>query len=424
MQPTHVRYLVLLLLAIGPLCAYLTRLLSPFNTTLTVEFHVSNQAIGEVIAGFALGYFLFQVPNGILASAWGIRLVLTASGILWSSCAILGSFAESADQLRFTRIALGIAQAALVPCCAKAVADWFPLSRRGLISAVMTSGMQFGAILATGLSAQLLEDVGWRMLLRSYGMIGILWAVVFFIWFRNRPAEHHRVNLAERELIEAGKAPGTSTTTAADWRRLLVSGATSVSLWAFLVMAFFRAYAYEFFLTWCPAFLEKAYHLDAATAGKLATWPIVAVAFGSILSGFIVDAILVRTGSRWISRCGSAIVGLGLCAACFALTTRIENATLAAGVLAFGCLCWSLSGPATWAAGMDIGGRYTAVVFAVMNMVGNVGSFFCPRHVGRLFDSIEKSGSSWDLILWLFVGINLACAASWLLINPRRFLTS
>jgi nitrate/nitrite transporter NarK len=69
---------------------------------------------------------------------------------------------------------------------------------------------------------------------------------------------------------------------------------------------------------------------------------------------------------------------------------------------------------------MDLGGRHTAVLFGVMNMAGNVGAYFCPRNVGRLFDHIEATSGNWTTVLWLFAGINTAAALAWVFVNPRR----
>ncbi len=429
--PTRVRYVVLVLLALAPLCAYLTRGLSAFNTTIAAEFDISNRAMGDVIAGFALGYFFFQVPGGMLASAFGVRTVLPAVGIAWSLCAVWGSLARSPEQLQLSRVALGFAQAGLVPCCAQVVADWFPLARRGLVSSVLTGSMQLGGILATGLSAALLEAAGWRLLLQAYAAAGIAWAVVFFVLFRNRPASHPGVNAAEAGLIAGGRAPApptgepgaSSAYPAEDGKggpRAVLAVCLRASLWAYFVQQFFRAYGYDFFLSWCPAYLEKTHGVPKAEAGQLAAWPIVAFGTGSILGGFVVDAVLVRTGSRRASRCGSAIVGLCASAGCFALATRLGDPRLVVGVLSVGCLFAALGGPATWAAGMDVGGRCTPVVFGVMNMAGNIGAYFSPKHVGGLFDHVEGSGAGWDVVLWLLVGIHLAAAAAWLFVDPGR----
>src|SRR5262245_52779066 len=180
-SPTRVRYFVLVLLALAPMSAYLTRGVGAFTTTLTREFDVSSEVMGDVIAGFALGYFFFQVPGGMLANAFGTRIVLSRLGLAWSSCALWGSVAQTPDELHWSRVALGFAQAGLVPCCAKAVADWFPLGQRGLVSAVLTSSMQLGGILATGLSASLLSVASWRLLLQSYAVFGLGRAMVFLL---------------------------------------------------------------------------------------------------------------------------------------------------------------------------------------------------------------------------------------------------
>jgi sugar phosphate permease len=432
-SPTRVRFVVLALIALAPASAYLTRIISVFNTTLVKEFNVSNKTIGEVIAAFALGYFVFQVPGGMLASAYGVRNVLPVMSLAWGLCAIWGGTAGSANELYYSRVALGVAQAGLVPCCAKVITDWFPLSRRGIISAIATSSMQVGGIAATGLSARLLAPVGWRALMQVYGLTGIVWAVVFFVWFRNRPGEHPGVNEAEQALIDEGrlaqKEPkenkGNAEATPLDPKPSIFDPRNlaiflSVSLWAYFIQAFFRAYGYEFFTSWCPAYLEKAYELTKEQAGELASWPLLAFGVGSVVGGVVVDAVLVYSRSRWISRSGTAFMGLIVCAICLAAATLIKSPALLTLVLVVGCLFASLAGPATWAAGMDLGGRYTPVIFGVMNMIGNIGSYYCPMQVGRLFDHIEATKGNWALILWLLVGINLAGAAAWLFVNPRR----
>jgi predicted MFS family arabinose efflux permease len=428
-SPTRVRYAVLALMALAPASAYLTRILSPFATTLAAEFRIPYAEVGEVMAGFALGYFVFQVPGGMLAASYGVRPVLALLCAAWSGCAFLGSLARSPDGLFWSRVALGVAQAGLVPCCAQVAANWFPVSRRGIVSAVLTSGMQLGAVAATALSARLLDLLGWRHLLQWYALAGIAWAVVFSLWFRDRPEDHPRTNPAECALIREGRqlrprppgfVPDVRLPSLAFRLGRAAAACLGASLWAYYAQAFFRAYAYEFFTTWCPAYLEKAYGMTTEAAGELAAWPLVAVGIGGILGGFVVDALLALTGSRYVSRSGTAAVGLGVFATSFAVATRAADPRLAVAILTVGCLFFALSGPATWAAGMDLGGRHTAVIFGLMNMVGNAGAYLSPRQVGRLFDHVQQTAGDWDLVLWLFVGVNAAGALAWVFINPRR----
>ncbi|MBI3865753.1 MAG: MFS transporter [Planctomycetia bacterium] len=429
-RPTGVRYLVLAILALAPASAYLTRIISAANTTIAAEFQATDKVMGDVMAGFALGYFVAQIPGGFLASSWGVRKTLPLISMAWSLCALLCTFAASPNELWMARVAIGVAQAGLVPCCAQALSQWFPISRRGIASSVMGGAMQLGGIAATELTARLLGPLGWRGALQAYSATGALWAIAFLFWFRNRPEEHDRVNLAECQLIACGReadsvaAEPATRLTIQNRLRLLLPFCASVSVWAFFIQAVFRAYAYEFFTTWCPAFLEKAYGLAKVDAASLTTWPLWTLAIGSLVSGYLVDAVMVRTGNRWLSRSGLAFCGLALCGACFAAATQIDNPRLVMGVIALGALLASVGGPATWAAAMDLGGRRAAVLAGAMNMMGNIGAYYCPKQVGQLFFSIENSTGNWTLVLWLFAGVNFVAALAWIFVNPSRGVSS
>lgn len=428
MAPTHVRYFVLALLALAPASAYLTRIIAASNTTIAAEFQTTDDVMGDVIAGFALGYFIFQIPGGILASARGVRGTLPVMSLCWSVCAFWSSRAASPDELWISRVAIGVFQASLVPCCAQVLTDWFPVSRRGVGSAVLGAAMQLGGVAATTLPARLLGPLGWRGTLQAFSATGAVWAIAFYFWFRNRPVEHSQVNAAERELITGDRVidtEGAVSLSAADsgpssWLTVTLAMAASVSIWAFLVQAVLRAYAYEFYTTWCPAFLEKGYGLDKGESATLTALPLVAFFIGSLVSGFIVDAVLVYTNNRWLSRSGMAIVGLALSALCIAAATQIGDPKRMMALQTLGAFFFPLSGTATWAAAMDLGGRRAAVLAGTMNMMGNIGAYYCPKHVGRLFKSIEFSSGNWNLVLWLFAGVNLAAALTWLFVNPRR----
>jgi nitrate/nitrite transporter NarK len=182
----------------------------------------------------------------------------------------------------------------------------------------------------------------------------------------------------------------------------------------------FRAYAYEFFTTWCPAFLEKRYDLEKLAAAELTAWPLWTIGIGGLVSGYVVDRIMQRTGNRWLSRSVSACIGLSACGVCFAISTIISNPRIVMALIAVGALLSSLGSPATWATAMDLGGRRAAVLAGTMNMMGNLGAYYCPKHVGTLFQSIETTSGNWNLVLWLFAGVNVACGLSWLFVNPSR----
>ena len=69
---------------------------------------------------------------------------------------------------------MGAAQSGLFAVTVKVLADWFPQTRRGTASAVITGSMSIGAVVASGLTVRLLGPLGWRATFDLYAWIGIL----------------------------------------------------------------------------------------------------------------------------------------------------------------------------------------------------------------------------------------------------------
>ena len=75
--------------------------------------------------------------------------------------------------------------------------------------AAITAGMSAGAVAASGLSAFMIPLLGWRITLDLFALVGVVWAVLFWITFRDRPDQHPWVNAAEIALI---RQPATRRT--------------------------------------------------------------------------------------------------------------------------------------------------------------------------------------------------------------------
>ena len=425
-RPTSIRYLVVLLIALCSSSAYLTRYcISVANTTIEAELSLTTEQMGWILAAFNVGYFFFQVPGGALGTRFGTRVSLPLLSSLWSLFTVWTSVVSSYIPLVASRVAFGAAQAGLVPNSAKGVSDWLPLERKGFGSACIGAAMSVGGAVTMGMTAVLLERFDWRTLFQLYSLVGIVWAGGFFLISRSKPSEHPWVNNAERDLI-AGRTSGekTSPAEAASKARGLTREVVarlfrSRNMWFVCAQAAFRAAGYGLFVTWFPAFLEKGYGVTREDAGMKTMAPLFGVIVGTMLGGFIVDALLKRTRSKRISRSGVALTALGLCG-CFTFSASLTASPdqLVAAV-AIGAIFSGLGNPAAWAATMDIAGDYTAEVMGVMNMAGTVGAFFTPTILGYMIGDIERTGGDWNQVIYLIAGIYFAGSACWLMINPN-----
>lgn len=380
------------------------------------------------MSAFFVGYIFLQIPAGMISNRVGARAALTVMMLGCALAAAASARAHSYAVLYGSRLALGVAQSGLFAVMIMTLRDWFPTERRGAASAAITACMSVGAVVANGLTVRLLPSLGWRWTFLAYALFAVVWAVGFFVWFRNTPEEHSSVNPAERDLIRGAKpsdfepkdwvvgpSKEASSTVAA-----LVMMAGSPAMWALCVQAFFQAFGYAFYITWFPAWLEKGKGVKLTDAGDLTMLPLIGSFAGSLLAGYAIDAILVRTGNRWLSRCGVAALALTLCAGATVAATRARSPSSAVAVIALGMFFSGFAKPVQWAATMDLSGQYSAVGFAVMNVAGNIGAIVCPLVLGRMLNRLSASGGDWNSVLYLIAGIHLAGALAWLVLNPSR----
>jgi MFS family permease len=428
-----VRHLVLAGMTASVLVAYLPRTaLGPAASSIKHELGFSDVAMGEILGVWAVGYLLLQLPGGWLGDLFGRRAMMPLYGLIWSLCTIGTAAATTYDGLWWSRLVFGMAQGGLIPCLTRACLDWFPADRRGTASAAITAGMSVGGVAATGLSAPLLPVLGWRWTLVVFALAGVAWAVGFRLIFRDRPERHPRVNKAELALIRGERAkpeliddeglghrdapgPVRDEPPPAGWAdRLAVF--TSLAFVMINAQAFCRAFCYAFFNSWFPSYLERAHGLHVASASALTMLPLAGYATGAMIGGPLIDGVLRRTGSPWRSR---SLVGFGaLVLAGLASLTAVAAAHPAPALvtLTLGAVASGFAAPATWAATMDVGGKWSSSVMAIGNMTGNLGAYLCPKAVGLILDAFPER---WGLVLLMLAVVSILGGLFWLLVSPQ-----
>ena len=102
------------------------------------------------------------------------------------------------------RFLFGAGEAGAFPNAARVISRWFPVLQRGRVQGLMLTAAQVGATASPALAGQLIEAVGWRWTFVAFGAVGVVWAVGFWLWFRDDPAAHPGVNARELAIIRAG----------------------------------------------------------------------------------------------------------------------------------------------------------------------------------------------------------------------------
>jgi sugar phosphate permease len=76
--------------------------------------------------------------------------------------------------------------------------------------------------------------VHWRHTFWMFGLLGVGWCVIFWLWFRDRPEQKPAVNAAELALIQGDEGPPEAAHAQVPWLRLL----TNANLWVLCMMYF------------------------------------------------------------------------------------------------------------------------------------------------------------------------------------------
>ena len=426
-RPTTVRYQVLTWLTLAAAVSYLCRnAVSVAESTVRSELGLTLAQSGWFMGAFFWTYAVFQVPCGWFAERVGTRIALSIFAVGWSVATFGIGVAPMFWLLIVAQLIMGVAQAGVFPAACNSIGQWMPLAQRTLGCGVFTAGMQIGAIIASWSVGVLILEFDWRWIFVAFSMPGILWALGFVSWFRERPELTPAVNLQELELIRAGRdtrdvnANDVNPPVADDdWAGLLKIALRPSMLWL-CGQQICRASGYMFFASWFPTFLQKTRDVSVAESGYLQGLVFAGTLTGCIFGGILTDWIWRRTGGLRLSRSGVGAAALGACSILILAAWFVQNAELAVALLTLGSFFAALAGPAAFAATIDIGGSRVPQVFGLMNMVGNFAAAACPVVVGKLFEVT----ADWDLVLLLFAGVYFTGAICWIFVNPQPHVSS
>ncbi|MCX6854760.1 MAG: MFS transporter, partial [Verrucomicrobia bacterium] len=345
--------------------------ISTAKDAVCADLALSKEQWSWVLASFAFGYALFQTPGGALADRLGGRLVLTTVVTAWSVFTGLTALAWNFASLLVVRFLFGAGEAGAFPGMARVVYSWIPVGERGLVKGINFSGSRIGAALAMPLIAWLIQRCGWHLTFGVLMVIGIGWALFWWSWFRDDPAQQKGISKEELDHILANRQD-TGPTTKPDPLPLSVM-LRSGNLWLMMVQYFGSNFTFFFSLSWLYPYVKGKYQLDAVDAGLYAMVPLLGGAVGNVLSGWMVDA-LYRSGKLSLSRKLPAVIGFALAAIGMIMSVQQDTAGGAVFWLTLAIFGADMTLSPSWSFCIDIGGRNAGAVSGTMNMAGNLGS--------------------------------------------------
>jgi MFS transporter, ACS family, D-galactonate transporter len=388
-KPTRIRFRILALIFVCVVINYMDRTnISVAATAITDDLKLTPVQLGILFSAFGWTYAALQIPGGILVDRFAPRVLYAFCLITWSVMTLLQGTAKGFAALFGLRLAIGVFEAPSYPINNRVVTSWFPDNERATAIAVYTCGQFLGLALITPVLVTIQHYLGWRGLFIITGLIGIIWGLVWYRFYRN-PTEHKTVNEAELNHIEKGGGLINRQATNAgkekpkfEWSNLRKVFSYR-KLWGIYIGQFAVNSTLWFFLTWFPTYLVKYRGLDFLKSGFLASAPFLAAFAGLLTSGLLSDYLLKKGVSVNIARKAPVIFGLLLSASI--IGANYVDST--AWIIFFMALAFFGNGFATitWVFVSTLAPKnLIGLTGGVFNFIGNLASVVIPIVIGYL----------------------------------------
>lgn len=405
------RYQVLALLCVLGVILYLDRVcIAIALPAIQKELELEPQHLGWISLAFSLAYAVFEIPTGHLGDRYGTRKTLMRITIAWSVFTALTGATIGLVSLLVVRFLFGAGEAGAWPNVSTVVSKWFPAESRGRAMGVFGAATAVGGGLSPFLVIPIQQAYGWRASFFVFAALGVAWAIVWFAWFRDDPAE---MGTPREEIDEVGEVPIRAAHGIA-WRVAL----RQPSIWGLMGAGFSNIFAAFFSIFWLPTFLAKGRNFtESEVKWSAVTW--VAAVIGNTAGGWISDGAVKKLGRG----AGRRILGMGcmlLVGVMLALVANTGDKPSIIALLAVAGLAWGVIQANVFATCIDVGGLHVGTVAGTMNTAGQLGGALSAVSFGYLV----KLAGNYDLPVLVMAAVISVGAMSWMWIDASKPLVA
>ena len=336
---------------------------------------------GIVLSSFAFGYFLSQVPGGLLADRFGARIVVIVGPLFWALFTGITGLVSTVSALVAIRLLFGVSEGLSNSAAYKLIGDNFAEKDHARAVSVWVTAFAIAPAVTGPVVGWLLTSYGWQEVFLLLAVPAVLVAVInYFLLPADRPvaaAARHDESNGFRDVLRERTL----------W---LVCGAYG-----------FWNVAYWGFLGWMPSYLALERHIDIKASGMLGGLPYLLGLVGGVTAG-LAGTRLGRRGRPYLLASVYLLACVALCVAFVSATLAASVASLSAagffiyaGLTTYGTIVIDLS-PA----------RSRAAYAGVVSSAGQIGGILAPIIIGYLVKATGSFGAGFG-----FMGAALCVAA-------------
>jgi predicted MFS family arabinose efflux permease len=275
-QKNTLWFSVVVLFAINILNFYDRHVPAALVEPMRKEFHLSDTQIGLIGSAFIWIYAIIGVPLGRIADTASRKKLLAWGVVIWTALTASAGLATTYTFLLFSRVGVGVGEAACAPTATSWLGDLFPPDKRSRVLALFMLGVPVGGALGYFFSGPIAQAYGWRaaMVFAAVPALLLVPALLMLDEPQRGASELHPAPLVRASMWNVLRIPTL-------WW-IIVSGA----------LLNFNAYAFGTFL---PAFLSRVHGVSLARSGiDTGIVYLLGGVSGGAIAGYLGDFIVHR----------------------------------------------------------------------------------------------------------------------------------
>ncbi len=249
---------------------------------LKSDLGISDVQAGLVVTVFTILYGVLVPVAGFLGDIMSRKMMLFASIAIFSLGTLFTGFAGGVIGLVvFRSVATGAGEAFYYPP-ATSLLGQFHYNTRAMALSIHQTALYVGIVASSFIAGYIGENYGWRMAFYTFGVFGVICALVVLYFVENTP-------------MPKASDDGEKTPSFKEMFISLLSNQTFYLLsFAFASMCFVNVG----FVTWMPTYLHEKFGMDLAFAGLNSSFYHFAAAFLGVMVGArISDALSLKRKS-------------------------------------------------------------------------------------------------------------------------------
>jgi len=357
-------------LVVGLLCVigclnYLDRMMiTTMRGSIVDAIPMTDAQFGLLTSVFLWIYGILSPFAGYIADKFNRSRVIIISLFVWSLVTWLTSYADTFEELLFTRALMGISEACYIPAALALIADYHKGQTRSLATGIHMAGIMVGQSLGF-VGGWMAETHSWNYVFSFFGMFGIIYALLVLFVLKDRKS----TDTPAQQTDSAPKVNfGNALSALFSNRNYLLA----LGYWGLLgVISWLLA-------GWLPTYYQEQFNLSQSDAGIFATGYFHAASFVGVLAG----GYLADRWSRKNKRARILLPAIGLLVAAPAVFLASSTSMLYLAVFCF--MIYAFNRAFTDANMMPIlcivaDERYRATGYGILNffscIIGGIGLY-------------------------------------------------